>query len=102
MEATVTKQADGRFKITGNLNRKTVMDCWPDQSLAVNELKKQVLSLQIDMQGVLNVDTAGLAWLMHLAKECQDAQVDISLKEVPTGLINLAKLSNVEGLLPLQ
>lgn len=102
MDATVTKQADGRFKITGNLNRKTVMQCWPDQSRAVNELKNQKLSLQIDMQGVLNVDTAGLAWLMHLTKECQSAKVDVSLKEVPSGLINLAKLSNVETLLPLQ
>ena len=78
------------------------MHCWPEQSQSVEELSKQGLPLQLDMQGVLNADTAGLAWLIHLTKECQDAQVKVSLKEVPSGLINLAKLSNVDSLLPLQ
>jgi phospholipid transport system transporter-binding protein len=56
----------------------------------------------LDMQHISHVDTAGLAWLINLMRDCLTENVRFSITNAPQTLINLAKISDVEVLLPLQ
>jgi phospholipid transport system transporter-binding protein len=54
------------------------------------------------MSGISHADTAGLAWLINLLKQSRHQNIRFVLKNVPTSLINLAKISDVEGFLSVQ
>jgi phospholipid transport system transporter-binding protein len=54
------------------------------------------------MSGVSHSDTAGLAWLMNFLKGNQQQNVHFELKNIPESMINLAKISDVDGFLSVQ
>ena len=58
--------------------------------------------LRIDLRGVTNLDTAGLAWLLKVIAYYQKKQCDVSVIQVPNQLIALAEISNVLELLPIE
>jgi phospholipid transport system transporter-binding protein len=58
--------------------------------------------LTLDMSGVSNSDTAGLAWLMNFLKGNQLQSVHFELKGIPESLIKLAKISDVDSFLSVQ
>ncbi|WJG08856.1 STAS domain-containing protein [Aliiglaciecola sp. LCG003] len=99
---TVSLVQKNQFKLSGDLNRETVMHCWPEQAEIIQSAAQAKQSLTVNLSSVEAVDTAGLAWLMHLVRDCQAAEVPLAITQAPTGLVNLAKLSNVDPLLPLQ
>jgi phospholipid transport system transporter-binding protein len=99
MPALDIKQGgDGQFLLSGILNRDTVMNNWSlrDKGFA------QETQVTLDLAGVSQVDTAGLAWLVNLVAECRSLKIPLKLSNVPTTLVKLAKISDVEALLPLQ
>lgn len=101
-QVTVKSQKGGEYIFSGDLDMHTVNHCWPDQHEVIQQLKHQKGVLNLDFTSVQHVDTSGLAWVMHLTKACQSENVGLTLQHLPEGLINLAKLSNVETLLPIQ
>lgn len=54
----------------------------------------------VDLQQVVKVDTAGLAWLFYLLEQAQKANCQLRFTHLPTKLNNLIKLSGVERFLP--
>ncbi|MDC0601997.1 STAS domain-containing protein [Aliiglaciecola sp.] len=101
-QLTVSEDKVGEYRLSGDLNMKTVTNGWPDKQKIIQQLKQTDGSLNVDFSGITHVDTSGLAWVMHLTKACQKQQLELKLHHLPVGLINLAKLSNVDGLLPIQ
>lgn len=97
----VSNESPSVFLLSGDLDRITVNSAWPS---SVDEIKqaadKQPVTL--DLKQVEHVDTAGLAWVINLLRDCSAQNVAFTLKNVPQTLINLAKISDVEALLPLQ
>ena len=89
---------EGQFLLSGELNRDTVMDSWSLRNQGFTQQKEILL----DLAGVSHVDTAGLAWLVNLVADCQKLKVQLKLSNVPITLLKLAKISDVEGILPLQ
>lgn len=93
----------GYFTLEGALNRNTIPKSAALATLQQNKLKhtsNDVCSL--DMSGVSHSDTAGLAWLMNFLKDNQQQNVQFKLKNIPESLINLAKISDVDGFLSVQ
>lgn len=91
------------MSLSGRLEHQTLeKDLWP--SLAQNERKNLVSigKLVIDLEQVEFVDTAGLAWLINAIRQAQEAKVQAVLANAPDKLIKLAKISDVDRLLPLQ
>lgn len=88
----------GEFQLSGVLNRDTVMNIWPARDKGF----KQHSEVFLDLAKVTHVDTAGLAWLVNLVADCRALNVALKLSNIPQTLIKLAKISDVEGLLPLQ
>ncbi|MGO4893299.1 STAS domain-containing protein [Flavobacterium sp. W21_SRS_FM6] len=97
----VSNDAPNVFLLSGELNRITVNDGWPHR---VEEIKKAAKQQPVilDLREIEQVDTAGLAWIINLLRDCKAQNVSFTLKNVPQTLINLAKISDVEGLIPLQ
>lgn len=86
--------------LCGALDQHTVMSAWPKQQQVLSHLSGQALSL--DLLGLEHIDTAGLAWLVDLYSQAKKAQVDIETIKAPSALHKLAKISDLQALLPLQ
>lgn len=57
--------------------------------------------INVDLSKVNKIDTAGLAWLLMWIERAVTYKKQLNLVNVPEKLLNLAKLSSVESLLPI-
>lgn len=57
--------------------------------------------LLIDCQGIDHSDSAGLALLLEWLDQSRQAKGHIRFRHLPEALINIARVSNVTSLLPL-
>ena len=93
----------GYFTLQGDLNRNTIAK---SEALAILDQSNQSNSSDdvstLDMSGVSNSDTAGLAWLMNFLKDNQQQNVHFELKNIPERLRKLAKISDVDSFLSVQ
>ena len=94
----VIESPTGYFTLKGELNRNTI-----PKSAALTTLEQSKLgNSTLDMSGVSNSDTAGLAWLMNFLKGNQQQNVHFEIKCIPESLIKLAKISDVDSFLSVQ
>ena len=100
--AEVTEATSGRFLLTGALNHDTVAQFWPNclQDLLAASRKSDTIVL--DLIGIKDSDTAGLAWLLNLRRDSKKLNIRFSIKDLPDTIAKLAKISDVDGFLPLQ
>ena len=98
----VVKHGANEYQLSGNLNFSTVMDCWRNRDADLLALQGQTNEIRIDLASIDDVDSAGLAWIVHLTKFCKRNKFKLTLVNTPSSIINLAKLSNLESTLPLQ
>lgn len=86
--------------ISGELDQNTLTkDYW--SALQQSEVQAIVNSgaIEIDLANVERSDTAGLAWLINIAKDARANKVKVSFKSVPDKLLNLAELSGAKQIL---
>ena len=96
-------QVDGQLiTVSGELSHNTLrQDAW----VTLNEKQRQAMVAH--KQGSLcfgdirHIDSAGLAWVLNLLRDARKHDVIFSLKNVPNELIQLARLSGVDTLLPV-
>ena len=99
----VIESPKGYFTLQGDLNRNTIAKSDALASLALSlQSKSSVYAPTLDMLGVSNSDTAGLAWLMNFLKDNQQQNFHVELKNIPESLIKLAKISDVDSFLSVQ
>ena len=58
-------------------------------------------SIRIDCSGLERIDSAGLAVLLDLVALARDQGTDLRYVALPPSVLRLARLSGVEGLLPV-
>ena len=83
--------------LVGELTRQTVMDI-------SNKRISQMISLptlEINLQQLTRIDTAGLAWLFYLLEQGSATGCSLFFIHVPTQLKKLISLSGVDGFLPV-
>ncbi|MFT4807132.1 MAG: phospholipid transport system transporter-binding protein [Paraglaciecola sp.] len=99
----IVESPKGYFTLKGELNRNTIAKSKALTTLEQsNQNNSSVDSYTLDMSGVRNSDTAGLAWLMNFLKGNQRQNVHFELKSIPESLIKLAKISDVDSFLSVQ
>ena len=98
----IDNNGSGRFTLSGELNRDTVVNCWPESKKELRKVKSDNLQAKLDLAAVSHVDTAGLAWLVNLIAEQKQLGQPISLMNCSTTLLKLAKISDVDSLLPVE
>ncbi|MFT5675755.1 MAG: phospholipid transport system transporter-binding protein [Paraglaciecola sp.] len=98
----VTEASKGIFLLSGELNRDTVTEFWPNCLQELIAASQKGDALVLDLIGIKDSDTAGLAWLLNLLRDSKKLNIRFSIKNLPGTIGKLAKISDVDGFLPLQ
>lgn len=93
----------GSVNVHGNLDRDTLTQNWWQQ-LNASDRKKLIDTgnCTFDLSDVERVDSAGLAWLINAVRDARHHDVSVVISEPPEKLLKLAKISDVDTLLPLK
>jgi phospholipid transport system transporter-binding protein len=93
MSLSITFTADNVL-LSGVLNNQTI-----ERDLFVSHQREIALldTLKIDLQGLTNIDSAGLAWLLNLYRDAHAAKKTLAWDHIPDKLLQLARLSSAES-----
>jgi phospholipid transport system transporter-binding protein len=87
-------------KVEGDLDQVSLKkDFWLMLSSSQQQTIENSQKLNFCLNAVSHVDTAGLAWTINSLADFSKRSVAVDIKNMPEKLLNLAKLSNAEGLL---
>lgn len=92
----VTHEA-GRIVLRGQLGFSSVPEFWAQRASLMHDAEELVL----DLAELTQSDSSGLACLLNLQGELAKAGRRLKLLNVPAQLLNLARVSGVEAILPL-
>ena len=93
--ATLEALGNGRFKVQGVLNAVTVGSLLERSE----ELFKGVAKVFVDLAGVPEGDSAGLALMIEWLRLAKQRQQEIYFAHIPVQVAALARISEVDGLL---
>jgi phospholipid transport system transporter-binding protein len=93
--ASLTVDGEGRVRVEGALGFATVAALLPLGEHAIHESQARVM----DLSGVTSSDSAGLALLIEWQSIARAAARALTYEHLPESLLQLARLSDVEGLL---
>ncbi len=82
-------------KLTGELDRDMVPSLWK----ALQQWQPQNTQVEVSLQDVERVDSAGMVMLIHLIEHAKQKNCHIMLSFVPEQLRTLFQLSNVEKMI---
>ena len=88
----------GHFVVTGDLGYETVQSLLAD---GVAQFAGAGTEFEIDLAGVTQSDSAGLALLIEWLKVADRAGKRVRYTRVPAQLRALARISEIEGILPM-
>jgi phospholipid transport system transporter-binding protein len=98
LELSESHNGDGNFRITGVMNFDSVLSL----NQHACELFPKFSRITIDLSGVTYVNSAGLALLLEWKRKAMAEGRKMELRGVPQKLLNIARMSELEGILPLQ
>jgi phospholipid transport system transporter-binding protein len=91
---TISKEKPGYFIVDGDLTF-SAMDKKTVKSFAFLAGQKEIT---IDLGGVGNADSAGLALMLEWIKIARGKKILLKFRNIPQQLLNLAKLSGIDQL----
>jgi phospholipid transport system transporter-binding protein len=97
-EIRIELQSDGRYLLLGELSFKTVPAISANFAKVVNNADKMVF----DLQGVTRTDSAGLALLIEWMRSARHHQKQIVFKNMPAQMLAVAKVSELDEILPME
>ncbi len=96
-QAAFELQDDGRIRLRGRLGFGSVPALW-DQ---LHRHCAGVSAIEVDLGGVESADSAGLALLIACMREAQRAGASVRFLNMPAQLLDIARLSSLDEILPL-
>lgn len=90
--------SDGVLRVTGALEFETVTAL----AAGADALPWGAGRVVIDLGGVAGADSAGLALLVHWMRLARRRDQALEFRNVPSQLMDMARLSGLDGILPLQ
>lgn len=95
---SVDAQAGGGYRVAGELTFETVPEIWQRHgSLAGGDD-----TVVVDLTDVTRADSAGLVLLIEWLRAAQHQNRPIVFRNIPGPLLAIARVSNLDTLLPLQ
>jgi phospholipid transport system transporter-binding protein len=85
----------GRYALRGALRFQTVPALWRETQGRLGAAP----TLTVDLEGVAEVDSAGLALMVEWLREARKAGRTLRFENVPEQLLAIARVSRLEGLL---
>ena len=93
--ATLEELGNGRFKVRGPLDAETVTQLLERSEAAF----RGASSIEIDLGGVPEGDSAGLALLIEWIRRARKQKQQLQFKNLPSQIAALARISQVDELL---
>jgi phospholipid transport system transporter-binding protein len=93
--ASLEAVGNGRFKVRGPLDAETVTHLLERSE----EVFRGASSIEIDLGGVPEGDSAGLALLIEWIRRARKQKQQLQFKNLPTQIAALARISQVDELL---
>ncbi len=93
--AKLESLGEGRFRLSGALNAVTAGRLLKDSS----ERFRHATRIEIDLAGVSDADSAGLALLIEWMRIAKQEKAEIRFEHVPAQINALARISEVDDLL---
>lgn len=94
-QATLTHAGEGRWTVDGVLDFATVPEVWP----ALEKLLNAGGALTVSLAKVSQTNTAGLVMLVEARDLARRSKCQLTLADIPTELLDLARMSGCESLL---
>ncbi len=89
--------------LSGALDRQSLTkDWWTLLSNADKQSYRQAGGCTFDFANVERVDSAGLAWTINAIRDGRSQGIKITLCNLPEKMLKLAKISEIDALLPVQ
>lgn len=99
MSETVIKETgDGQFAVVGELSKLTVPAILHNSNTVIQEATRDLV---IDLAEVTRTDSAGLALLLEWMTLARTKELQIHFRNLPAQLWEIAKVSDLEEILPL-
>ncbi|RDV28116.1 STAS domain-containing protein [Alteromonas aestuariivivens] len=94
---------DNGIQLQGELDRDSLTTNWWTM-LDTGQKNRLTASkaCRFDLSSVERIDSAGLAWLVNAVRDARANGIKITLQNAPEKLLKLAKISDVDRLLPLE
>ena len=93
----------GCVSVHGDLDHSTLSkNFWECMSAQQCSQLASIGECCIDLGDVERVDSAGLAWLINAIRDGKKRNIEVRLRDLPEKLYKLAKISDVEDLLPVE
>jgi phospholipid transport system transporter-binding protein len=89
------QQSSLRFSLSGDLTRETVPAIWEH----LKTWQPEGSEVEISLEQVSRVDSAGMVMLIHLIERAKAASCHIILSFVPEQMQTLFQLSNIEDMM---
>ena len=96
---TIEQRNPGVFVLKGELNMQTVPQL---RQQALQMLSGLTGKVSIDLSDVTRSDSAGLALLIDWMRLAQAQQLEIQFQHLPQQMLQIARVSELEDLLPIQ
>ena len=89
--------------LSGALDRQSLTkDWWSQLSSSDKQSYRQAGACTFDFAKVERVDSAGLAWTINAIRDGRAQGIKITLCNLPEKMLKLAKISEIDALLPVQ
>jgi len=95
---SIKETGDGQFAVEGELSKFTVPSVWRDANGMIQGATQNLL---IDLKDVTLTDSAGLALLLEWMTLARKKELQIHFRNLPAQLWEIAKVSDLEGIIPL-
>ncbi|NIR58420.1 MAG: STAS domain-containing protein [Gammaproteobacteria bacterium] len=99
MTGATLERDEGRFRLRGALSFASVPGLLAQRERLFESAPGFV---EIDLSGVSRSDSAGLALLVDWMREAQRRTVDIRYLNMPQQMLAIARVSSLDGILPLE
>lgn len=94
---------NGDIVITGHLDRDNLTkNWWECLTNAEQRTLKEQNNCCFDLANAQRVDSAGLAWLINAIRDGKRQGLSVTLANLPEKLLQLAKISDVDGFLSVE
>lgn len=98
-ENGLASRGDGVFEISGSLTFQTVPRF---QDQADSLLRGNALSVTIDMQGVIQADSAGLALMIEWLQMARAAKRELVFAHIPEQMRDLIRVNGLQQMFSLE
>jgi len=94
MSAQLIKDTAGEFQLSGNIDFTSVVLLLRQSNILFSDNR----NITLNLHGVEQSNSAGLALLIHWLRIAREKQCSIAFKNIPTQLQEIAKISGIENL----